>query len=125
MLKSLAFVQSSCIGAGFQLQTDTQEGVEASLESKKGKPGALDRTWYHTSLVSQVSNLKTGFERQNAPGNGQIFVSLLPEFFSYLIGCELVPHEHRLEAENENIQLLMCFTRIDCCFSSEVAPVIS
>lgn len=56
--------------SGFPLQPDTQEGVEASLESKQGKTGALDRKWYHTSLGAQVNNLKTEFERQNAPENG-------------------------------------------------------
>lgn len=44
---------------------------------------------------------------------------------SCLIGCELVPHEHRIEAENENIQLLMHFRRTGCCFSSGVASAIS
>lgn len=74
---------------GFPLQPDTQECIEASLESKQGKSGALERKWYHTSLVSQVSNLKTGFERENVPGNGQKFVSLLPEVFHAVLDASL------------------------------------
>lgn len=89
----------------FPLQLDTREGVVAALERKQGKSArALDRNsdvivQKDRSLVSQVSNLKTGFERQNAPGNRQKFGSLLPELFHTFL---VVSTRWRLETKTSS-----------------------
>lgn len=56
---------------GFPLQPDTCEGLEASLESKKGKSGVLDRKWYHTLWYPKGVTWKHGLKGKMHQGMGR------------------------------------------------------
>lgn len=70
VLKSLAFVQSSCTNAWLSTPARHPRRCRGFFGEQAGKIRGTGREVVPHISGSPMNSLKTGFERQNAPGNG-------------------------------------------------------